>query len=106
VRPRQNPDNLRNRIVGPCGELIGVHVTPHMLRRTYANDPAGLARLRTTLAYVAGALTTPTGLFGESWTRLANGRIQPVQDMPDVWEHALFYMAALKIYGTRPDFPT
>jgi hypothetical protein len=35
-----------------------------------------------------------------------DGRIQPVQDMPHVWEHALFYMAALKIYGTRPDFPT
>jgi Phage integrase family len=37
VRRRQNPDNLHNRIVGPCGELIGVHVTPHMLRRTFAS---------------------------------------------------------------------
>jgi integrase len=34
---RQNPDNLRARIVGPCGEMIGAHVTPHMLRRTFAS---------------------------------------------------------------------
>lgn len=34
---RQNPDNIRNRIVGPAGELIGAHVTPHMLRRTFAS---------------------------------------------------------------------
>jgi integrase len=34
---RQDPDNLRARIVGPAGEAIGVHVTPHMLRRTFAS---------------------------------------------------------------------
>ena len=51
---------------------------------------------------MARTLTTPTGLFGESWTRLRSGRPLPVQDMPHVWEHALFYMAALRIDGSRP----
>lgn len=34
---RQNPDNVRSRIVGPAGDVIGAHVTPHMLRRTFAS---------------------------------------------------------------------
>jgi hypothetical protein len=51
---------------------------------------------------MAESVTTPTGLFGESWIRLANGHLIPVQDMPHVWEHSLFYMAALHIYGARP----
>jgi integrase len=34
---RQRPDNVRARIVQPAGGLIGVHVTPHMLRRTFAS---------------------------------------------------------------------
>jgi hypothetical protein len=87
-------------LAGPRGQyeskaLLG-------LAYAYAHDPAGLARLRTTLAYMASTLTTPTGLFGESWERLANGHIQAVQDMPHVWEHALFYMAALQIDGAAP----
>ena len=59
------------------------------------------ADLQGTLAYMARSLTTPTGLFGESWKRLRGGRPIPVQDMPHVWEHALFYMAALRIDGSR-----
>ena len=60
-----------------------------------------MAQLRPPLAYMARALTTRTGLFGESWIRDRNGRPLPVQDMPHVWEHALFYLAALKIDGAR-----
>ena len=51
---------------------------------------------------MARALPTRTGLFGESWKRLANGRLLPVQDQPHVWEHTLFLMAALRIDGARP----
>ena len=53
---------------------------------------------------MAGTLTTPTGLFGESWEKLAGGdhHVIPVQDMPHVWEHALFYMAAVQIDGPKP----
>jgi hypothetical protein len=50
---------------------------------------------------MAQSLTTPSGLLGESWTKLASGQIVPVQDMPHVWEHALFYMAALRVYGAH-----
>ncbi len=56
--------------------------------------------LRSTLAYMAARLTTPTGLFGEAWERFA-GVPMPVEDMPHVWEHSLFYLAALQIDGTR-----
>jgi hypothetical protein len=57
--------------------------------------------LRKTLAYMAQSLTTPSGLFGESWTKLVGGQIIPVQDMPHVWEHALFYMAAVRVDGAH-----
>jgi hypothetical protein len=74
-----------------------------LLGLAYADPSPGVrAHLRDTLAYMAGNLTTPTGLFGESWTKLSNGKRIPVQDMPHVWEHALFYMAALKIDGSEP----
>ena len=50
---------------------------------------------------MASALTTPTGLFGEAWKRFAGGKPQPLEDMPHVWAHTLFYLAALKAYGER-----
>jgi hypothetical protein len=56
------------------------------------------AELHSTLAYMASALTTPTGLFGEAWERF-HGRPAPVQDQPHVWEHTLFYLAALQVDG-------
>jgi hypothetical protein len=56
------------------------------------------AELHSTLAYMASALTTPTGLFGEAWERFG-GRPVPVEDQPHVWEHTLFYLAALQIDG-------
>ena len=49
---------------------------------------------------MASTLTTPTGLFGEAWERFGGGPL-PVEDMPHVWEHTLFYLAALRIDGTR-----
>ncbi len=65
-------------------------------------SPGHRRRLQSTLRYMAGALTTPTGLFGESWERHPSGHPFPVQDQPHVWEHTLFLMAALKIEGSRP----
>jgi hypothetical protein len=53
------------------------------------------------LRFMARTLTTRTGLLGESWVRLASGRTIAVQDQPHVWEHALFYLSALKIEGAR-----
>jgi GH15 family glucan-1,4-alpha-glucosidase len=62
--------------------------------------PAQSRELHDALAYLASTLTTPTGLFGEAWERFA-GKPVPVEDMPHVWEHTLFYLAALRIDGAR-----
>jgi hypothetical protein len=89
---------MRASLAAPRGQ----YEAKALLGLAYARrDPAERARLREPLAYMAGSLTTPTGLFGESWIKLANGRPVPVQDMPHVWEHALFYLAALQIDGAR-----
>jgi GH15 family glucan-1,4-alpha-glucosidase len=88
---------MRTALAGPRGQ----YEAKALLGLAYARrDPAELARLRGPLGYMARALTTRTGLFGESWIRIA-GHPRPVQDMPHVWEHALFYLAALKIDGSR-----
>jgi hypothetical protein len=90
--------SMRAALAGPRGQ----YEAKALLGLAHASgDAAAQARLRGTLGYMARALTTPTGLFGESWTRLAGGRPIPVQDMPHVWEHALFYLAALRIDGAR-----
>ena len=90
---------MRTSLKGQQGQyeakaLLGLAVAGH-------GNSSALARLRGPLAFMAQKLTTPTGLLGESWKKLAGGRIIPVQDMPHVWEHALFYLAALAIDGPR-----
>ncbi|MEA2272745.1 MAG: glucoamylase, partial [Solirubrobacteraceae bacterium] len=89
---------MRTALAGPRGQyeakaLLGL---AHALHGRRARS-----KLRRTLGYMARSLTTPSGLFGESWSRLPGGRPLPVQDMPHVWEHALFYLAALRIDGGR-----
>jgi hypothetical protein len=82
---------------GPEGEYEG----KALLGLAYAwSRPtrAQSAELHGTLAYMASTLTTPTGLFGEAWERF-RGRPAPVEDQPHVWEHTLFYLAALQIDG-------
>ncbi len=82
---------------GPEGEYEG----KALLGLAYAwsrPTQAQSAELHSTLAYMASALTTPTGLFGEAWERF-HGRPAPVEDQPHVWEHTLFYLAALQIDG-------
>ncbi len=82
----------------------GQYEAKALLALGYAWKPLTTAHrkeLSDTLAYMAKNLTTPTGLFGESWRRLPDGSTIPVQDMPHVWEHTLWYLAALKIEGDR-----
>jgi GH15 family glucan-1,4-alpha-glucosidase len=89
---------MRASLAAPRGQ----YEAKALLGLAYARrDPAELAHLRQPLAYMARALTTPTGLFGESWIRLKNGHPLPVQDAPHVWEHSLFYLAALELDGAR-----
>lgn len=54
--------------------------------------------LQSELDFMATNLTTDTGLFGEFWQRFpASGPIHPLNDMPHVWEGALFYLSAVCI---------
>ena len=59
------------------------------------------AELERVLHLLAATHTTSTGLFGEAWERFG-GVVKPVEDQPHVWEHALFYLAAIKIDGAEP----
>jgi len=93
--------SMRKSLAAPHGQ----YETKALLGLAHAwkpFTPAHRRKLTRTLRYMARALTTPTGLFGESWIRLANGHPIPVQDQPHVWAHSLFYLASLKIEGTRP----
>jgi hypothetical protein len=93
---------MRRSLAAPRGQ----YEAKALLALGHAWKPLSRARrraLRRTLGYMARALTTPTGLLGESWERLPNRRKPiPVQDQPHVWEHSLFYLAALQIDGSRP----
>jgi len=57
--------------------------------------------LERVLSAMASSFTTNTGLFGEAWQRY-RGVATPVEDQPHVWEHCLFYLAAIQIEGARP----
>jgi GH15 family glucan-1,4-alpha-glucosidase len=63
--------------------------------------PAQTTAMKRDLAYIARTVTTPTGLFGEAWKRFSDHRPRPVEDMPHVWEHALFYLESVQIEGSR-----
>src|SRR5204862_8275287 len=81
--------SLQRSLAAPRGQ----YEAKALLGLAYAWRPYTRARrqlLVGTLRYMARALTTPTGLFGESWTRVTGGRPIPVQDQPHVWEHTLF----------------
>jgi GH15 family glucan-1,4-alpha-glucosidase len=59
-------------------------------------------RLDGQLHYTATQLTTNTGLFGEWWQRFpARGGVRPMNDMPHIWEGALFYLSAMCVDGPR-----
>jgi len=87
---------LAASLASPQGSYEGKAV----LALAYAGFPRG--DLDPTLSYMARSLTTPTGLFGEAWRRFAGGRPTPLEDMPHVWAHSLFYLAAVQADGSRP----
>ena len=64
-------------------------------------SPARKGALDQELHFMATQLTTPgTDLFGEWWQRFpAGGAIRPLNDMPHVWEGALFYLSAMCVDG-------
>jgi hypothetical protein len=104
---------VRSSLAAPRGEyeskaILGL---AHAWPRSHRTRQQG-RELRSLLRDVAARLTTPTGLLGEAWERLSDGRTIPVEDMPHVWEHSLFYLASREIYGSaryrlgRTDFVT
>jgi len=62
--------------------------------------PTERQSLESVLHYMATSLATPTGLFGEWWQRFG-GTPRPMNDMPHVWEGALFYLSSMCIDGSH-----
>lgn len=70
-------------------------------RWAHAHRPALLPELRRGLRWIAHVQATAgTGHLGENW-RVRDGRVQTITAVPQLWEHALFYLAALEVYGER-----
>jgi hypothetical protein len=64
-------------------------------------NPATKQKLDGELHFMATQLTTSTGLFGEWWQRFPpGGTIRTMNDMPHVWEGALFYLSAMCVDGS------
>jgi hypothetical protein len=92
---------MKHSLAAPFGQ----YEAKALLGLAHAWRPYGAKhrrKLRRTLGYMARALPTPTGLFGESWERYPSDHPFPVQDQPHVWEHSLWLMAALQIDGATP----
>ncbi|MGI8773828.1 MAG: hypothetical protein ACR2KQ_02255 [Actinomycetota bacterium] len=67
-------------------------------------DATGKRKLRKALKWLAGAPTTgPTKLLGRSWMQWPkeDGRITPMVSQPHVWHMSMYYLAALKVYGSE-----
>lgn len=65
-------------------------------------SPAQHQALQNVLHTIATGFTTSTGLFGEFWQRYTpGGPVVPLNDMPHVWESALFYLSSICIDGGR-----
>lgn len=54
-------------------------------------------RLRAALRVLTHEGTTETGHYGEIY-RVRSGRIENLNDIPHIWEHALVYLAAMTLY--------
>lgn len=66
----------------------------------WAGRPAKIALAKDALAWLARTRTTNTGLLGGAWAK-RNGRVVIMRSQPHAWHHAMFYLAALKAYGSE-----
>ncbi len=99
---------VRPSFLAPAGprkrgqyEAKALHGLAHFHR---AVDPAGLARVKRGLKWIAGAQADyqgGTGILGEAWY-VRDGRIFSVVSQPHVWAQVLFYLAAVEAYGRAP----
>lgn len=98
-------EDIRLSFQAPAGERdFGLYEAKGLiaLARVYrATDPAKLARVRAGLEWIAHVQATPdTGILGETW-KVKDGRVLTYTATPHLWEHTLFYLAALDAYGER-----
>lgn len=72
----------------------------------WTDDPDTLKKLKKALRWIAEVPTTnETGLLGGAWMVYPegnNGRITTMLSQPHVWNQSMFYLAALRTYGTKP----
>jgi GH15 family glucan-1,4-alpha-glucosidase len=76
-----------------------------ILGNSYVWDKGkGLRRLEKGLRWVASEPTTDeTGLLGQAWMVFPpnkRGRLTTMVSQPHIWSHAMFYLAALRTYGS------
>ncbi|MGH2806418.1 MAG: hypothetical protein ACRDKT_03990, partial [Actinomycetota bacterium] len=87
-------------------ETVGRYETKILLANAYAwgRELDRLKMLRRGLSWVTRVPTTnETGLLGEAWMVFPpdGGKVTTMVSQPHATTHALFYLAALKIYGAR-----
>lgn len=70
----------------------------------WAKNDARAKRLRRALKWIASVPTTDTGLLGRNWMVFPpqEGVVTTMNSQPDVVSMTMFYLAALKTYGSRP----
>ena len=88
-------------------ETAGRYETKILIANAHAwgRELDRLKMLRRGLSWVTRVPTTDeTGLLGESWMVFPaeGGKVTTMVSQPHATTHALYYLAALKIYGARP----
>lgn len=78
-------------------EPLGLYYLAHF----WKDRPEKMDRVKRGLDWTAHAPITPTGLLGEVWTTTSAGKVIPTQGQPQLWHHALFYLAALEAWGEK-----
>lgn len=85
---------------------VGGQEARALLGNAYAwrGRAAKMRRIKKALRWVASSTTTgSTRLLGDDWMRYPSpsSRIVTMSGQPNVWSHAMFYLAAMKAYGGR-----
>jgi hypothetical protein len=70
------------------------------LAKIWKNDPGKMAWVKDGLLWEANVPTTSTGHFGEIWMRKGD-KVIAGQATPQLWHHALFYLACIEAFGTE-----
>ena len=88
-------------LAGTPGDWLYNAEQVHALAHAWKDDPAKLAELAGILAYITAHVPTKdTGHFGEMYRKKAGSPdYVSLNDIPHIWEHAIWYLAARAIHG-------